>query len=53
MDHLGGKQGDDPLAGPAHTDLSGLPPLIIEVGSHEVLRDDAILFGRAARAQSR
>ena len=32
-------------------DLSGLPPLLIQVGSHEILLSDAIrLAGRAAEA---
>jgi hypothetical protein len=48
-----GTQGDDPLASPAHIDLSGLPPRIIEAGSHEVPRDDAIDPVRpAARARA-
>jgi monoterpene epsilon-lactone hydrolase len=44
--------GHDPLAGlisPIFADLSGLPPLVIQTGSHEVLLDDAVrLAGRAA-----
>ena len=36
---------------PIFADLSGLPPLIIQAGSHEVLLDDAIrLAGQAASA---
>ena len=38
--------GHDPAAGlisPVFADLSGLPPLIIQAGTHEVLLDDAIL----------
>ena len=36
---------------PVFADLSGLPPLIIQAGSHEVLLDDAVrLAGRAATA---
>jgi epsilon-lactone hydrolase len=39
------------LISPIFADLSGLPPLIIQVGSHEVLLDDAVrLAGRAAAA---
>jgi monoterpene epsilon-lactone hydrolase len=39
----------DPLISPIFGDLSGLPPLLIQVGSHEVLLSDAIrLAGRAA-----
>jgi acetyl esterase/lipase len=29
-------------------DLSGLPPLVIQVGSHEVLLDDAVRLARQA-----
>ncbi len=31
-----------------HADLSGLPPLIIQAGSHEVLLDDAVRLARQA-----
>ncbi|MDH3683795.1 MAG: alpha/beta hydrolase [Acidimicrobiia bacterium] len=38
-----GEDGDrrDPLAAPLHADLSGLPPILIQVGDAEVLLDDA------------
>jgi acetyl esterase/lipase len=46
--------GQDPALGlisPVFADLSGLPPLIIQAGSHEVLLDDAVrLAGQAATA---
>jgi epsilon-lactone hydrolase len=46
--------GHDPASGlisPIFADLSGLPPLIIQAGTHEVLLDDAVrLAGRAAAA---
>lgn len=38
----------DPLASPIHADLSGLPPLLIHVGSSEILLDDAIRLAAAA-----
>jgi epsilon-lactone hydrolase len=39
------------LISPIFADLSGLPPLIIQAGSHEVLLDDAVrLAGQAATA---
>jgi epsilon-lactone hydrolase len=39
----------DPRVSPIFADLSGLPPLLIQVGSHEVLLDDATrLAARAA-----
>jgi acetyl esterase/lipase len=41
----------DPLASPANADLTGLPPLLIQVGSAEIVLDDSIrLAGRAADA---
>jgi acetyl esterase/lipase len=37
-----------PLASPVFADLRGLPPLLVQVGSHELLLDDAVrLAGRA------
>ena len=45
--------GQDPALGlisPVFADLSGLPPLIIQAGSHEVLLDDAIRLARQAAA---
>ncbi|HEY5400284.1 MAG TPA: DUF5615 family PIN-like protein [Trebonia sp.] len=43
--------GQDPAAGlisPVFADLSGLPPLIIQAGTHEVLLDDALRLARQA-----
>lgn len=37
----------DPRASPVLADLSGLPPFLIQVGSAEVLLDDAIALARA------
>ena len=45
--------GQDPALGlisPLFADLSGLPPLIIQVGTHEVLLDDAVRLARRAAA---
>ena len=36
------------LISPMFADLSGLPPLIIQAGSHEVLLDDAVRLARQA-----
>jgi epsilon-lactone hydrolase len=36
------------LISPVFADLSGLPPLIIQAGSHEVLLDDAVRLARRA-----
>ena len=43
--------GQDPALGlisPVFADLSGLPPLIIQAGSHEVLLDDAVRLAHQA-----
>ena len=41
----------DPLISPQFADLSGLPPLLIQVGSDETLLDDSVtLAGRAGAA---
>jgi monoterpene epsilon-lactone hydrolase len=36
------------LISPVFADLSGLPPLIIQAGTHEVLLDDALRLARQA-----
>jgi len=46
--YLGGANPAEPLASPLHADLSGLPPLLVQVGSAEILLDDAVRI--AARA---
>ena len=52
--YLGGRSPREPLASPIHADLRGLPPLLIQVGSAEILLDDAIrLAGVAASADVR
>jgi len=48
-DYLGGADAADPAVSPVHVSLAGLPPLLIQAGSHEILLDDAIrLASRAA-----
>ncbi len=47
--YLGGEKADTPLASPLHADLRGLPPLLLQVGSKELLRDDSIEFCARAR----
>jgi epsilon-lactone hydrolase len=50
-DYTAGQDAALPLISPIFADLSGLPPLIIQAGSHEVLLDDAVrLAGQAATA---
>jgi len=48
-DYVVGVDAADPLISPLFGDLSGLPPLLIQAGSHEILLSDAVrLAGRAA-----
>ena len=49
-DYLAGTDAADPLVSPIFADLSGLPPLLIQVGSHEVLLDDATRLAVKAAA---
>ena len=50
-DYTAGQDAALCLISPIFADLSGLPPLIIQAGSHEVLLDDAVrLAGQAASA---
>jgi monoterpene epsilon-lactone hydrolase len=48
--YLGGADPRDPLASPLFGDLSGLPPLLIQVGSDERLLDDARQYAERAAA---
>jgi monoterpene epsilon-lactone hydrolase len=48
-DYVAGADASDPYISPIFGDLSELPPLFIQVGSHEILLSDALrLAGRAA-----
>jgi monoterpene epsilon-lactone hydrolase len=47
-EYLGGADPRDPLASPLLADLRGLPPLLVQVGSYEVLLDDALELARRA-----
>jgi epsilon-lactone hydrolase len=48
-DYLDGASASDPAVSPIYGSLAGLPPLLIQSGSHEVLLDDSIrLAARAA-----
>lgn len=49
--YLGDAPATTPLASPLYADLRGLPPLLIQVGSEEVLFDDAARFDVRARDQ--
>jgi epsilon-lactone hydrolase len=47
--YVGAADPSDPYISPAFGDLHGLPPLLIQVGSHEILLSDALrLAARAA-----
>ena len=49
-----GEGGDPrhPLTSPLYADLTGLPPLLIQVGDRETVLDDSTLFADKARAAS-
>ena len=50
-DYVADADAADPYISPVHGDLTGLPPILIQVGSHEILLSDAIrLAARAATA---
>lgn len=46
--YLGGADACDPLASPIYADLSGLPPMLIQVGTREVLLDDSLRLAKLA-----
>lgn len=49
-DYLNGADPHDPLASPVFGDLTGLPPLLIQVGSLEILLNDATRLADRANA---
>lgn len=49
--YLGSANPETPTASPLYGDLAGLPPILIQVGTHEILFDDSRRFAeRAAKA---
>ncbi|HEY0540556.1 MAG TPA: alpha/beta hydrolase [Actinoallomurus sp.] len=50
-DYLGETDPASPLASPIFADLTGLAPLLIQAGSHEILLDDAVRLAARAAAQ--
>ena len=48
--YLGGANPRSPLAAPIYADLTGLAPLLIQVGAAETLLDDAIRLAKVAGA---
>jgi epsilon-lactone hydrolase len=47
-DYTAGQDAAHGLISPLFADLSGLPPLMIQAGTHEVLLDDALRLARQA-----
>ena len=48
--YLQTEDAQNPYASPLYGDLHSLPPLLIHVGTHEVLLDDSLRFAEKARA---
>ncbi|OGV78583.1 MAG: hypothetical protein A3K19_32100 [Lentisphaerae bacterium RIFOXYB12_FULL_65_16] len=48
--YLGGADRRNPLASPVFGDYTGIPPLLIQVGEHEMLRDDSVRVAAKARS---
>ncbi|MBW2280052.1 MAG: alpha/beta hydrolase [Deltaproteobacteria bacterium] len=48
--YLDGEHARTPLAAPLYADLSGLPPLLIQVGTAEILLDDSTRLAQNAEA---
>lgn len=48
--YLAGADPRDPIASPVFADFSGVAPILIQVGSEEVLLDDAVMVAAAAGA---
>ena len=48
--YVGAERLLDPLVSPLFGDLAGLPPLLLQAGTREVLRDDAVRFAERARS---
>jgi acetyl esterase/lipase len=50
LEYAGGTRLDDPLVSPVNGDFSGFPPMLIQVGSEEILLDDARIVSMKAEA---
>ena len=48
--YLGGADAETPLASPLYADYAGIPPLLMQVGDHEVLLSDTTRVAEKARA---
>ena len=42
--YLNGADARDPRASPLYADLAGLPPLLIQIGTAELLYDEVVAF---------
>jgi epsilon-lactone hydrolase len=49
-DYVGDADPATPLVSPIFANLTGLPPMLIQVGSHEILLDDAVRLAGVAAA---
>ncbi len=49
LHHIGNRNPKDPLISPAYAELEGLPPLMVHVGTTEILLDDARAIKRNAK----
>ena len=47
-DYVGGANASDPFISPIFADLTELPPLLIQVGTHEILLSDALRLAERA-----
>lgn len=47
--YLGGEDPHNPLAAPLYADLTGLPPMLIQVGTWEILLDDSLRLAELAK----
>jgi epsilon-lactone hydrolase len=48
--YAGGHDLRHPLVSPLHADLTGIPPLLVQVGTAETLLDDSVRLAERARA---
>jgi acetyl esterase/lipase len=48
--YLGEADPRNPLASPVFGNYTGIPPLLIQVGEHEIIRDDSVQLAANARA---
>ena len=48
--YLGDADARDPLVSPVFGDYAGIPPLLFQVGEHEIIREDSVQAAEKARA---